>query len=1574
MGAVLIGSSMFSNMVYAQESSAVRESSIVSTDLKGEEDKLYDETAQGVSFGDVSYGDFSSMDAVRADKSIVSLEKPEDIIIKIGEKLKLPETVAVLYSDNTPGTVSVVWNEEDTAKADINAAGEYAVSGVVAGYDGTVTVMVIVKTTSEEILASLDGYTEGGSSASRTAAKNAENNERRVRIKYTDGNNHAYSRRAYFQFPLDNLDIGIDKAELRLVLQSGISAEALTSTYYVGAVEEDLNSLTWQGWETWEEPEEKVAFTVNDNFSAASAGGVITVDVTQLVTAALDAGKAGIVLCAYIPVRAENNGLEIYSIRADAENQPRLIISSAPSELETIVSIGEIRAETEAGVLPQLPQEVEVTYNTGRTGLAGVVWELGSVSFDELGQVTVYGTVAETQIRAMAVVTVKKVNQSDRQNMPVDQNIYVQGGAHANLNPTQYASAPAYVEGELRIKNSNSNQAYSRRVYISYDLTGMKDDFHKAEMKLRWKAQESQWSSSDVYLLNDSDFREDTITWNSAPAHGSEPLTAIRPQDIQDEEVTVDITEAVRQALADGKTAIGFMIENGSPADTNGLILYSSRGGEGRQPYLTAYKIDIISIADVELDTVLATAPQLPQEVTVQCYDGSSRQEDVIWETISPDSYASVGNFTVQGRLKNYINLKVQAVVNVKISEDYKGKAYYVSSSEGDDNNDGLTPETAWASLSKVNSHGAFLPGDQILLKKGDIWNEYLRPQGNGVEGMPITLSGYGEGGPDLRPVINGGGTDYYWLSGAVMLRNQEYWEIIGLEVTNIGEGETWGVANKNITARAGIMIWADDQNDIKDHIYIRDCYVHEVTSFTEFVGDLATKIGGITIRAGNQDPDLNNVSPTNKAGFNHVRVENNVVIRTTIEGIRNAGGINTDIAFRNNYIQDVIGDGIVLANGFGTQNVVEKNVVVRPATKMLHGGSYYAGVWVWQTNDVLFQYNAVYGTLNGSGDGEAFDADMDSARTIFQYNYSQYNSGGVCLFMQRQTDTVFRYNVSVNDGWRPGEEILNAHSLPGSDANTVPDVYNNTFYVGRNTNLFGATGGNRFARFRNNIVIVGDGVTLQFNKANLSTDSLIENNIFWYEGADKQGAYSTLLARTGRNQAQMETAGNLFADPMLKDPRGALEHYQDGDSMSPEEARQLLETDLVERLRGQAAKFEPLEGSPAIGAGTPITLKTGYPENVTKDIMGRAVDANKPSIGALEPKPVLEAPVFTKDLAPSMSVDEDGTVALSVQAAGEGVITYQWFKNGEEIPQATDNVYTLTNAGKDDAGEYKVRATAVQDQHTLWTDSAACVLTVLPAARYSVSISVPGGNGSATADRVSVKTGSKVIITLLPDAGYKTGSVAVNGIALEKPFGEQFELIVEEDVTITVMFEKADQPADDEYSISIKVPGGNGSVKADRTLVKKGEKVMITMLPDAGFKTGSVTINGTALMGPFGGKLELTAEANMEITVVFEKIDQSSGNDQKPDDGKSDPGGSAPGEDTGSAQTVPGSESTRIASPLTGDNSPDIFLMTQTNKGQLALADGQTVAVITVAGIFAVAMGGFFLMILVYRKHRNRK
>ncbi len=83
------------------------------------------------------------------------------------------------------------------------------------------------------------------------------------------------------------------------------------------------------------------------------------------------------------------------------------------------------------------------------------------------------------------------------------------------------------------------------------------------------------------------------------------------------------------------------------------------------------------------------------------------------------------------------------------LGETYTGTAYYVSNS-GDDNNDGLSPETAWATLEKAES--AYLQyGDAVFFERGGSWHGTLKMK------YGVTYSAYGEG---VKPIITGSPQD----------------------------------------------------------------------------------------------------------------------------------------------------------------------------------------------------------------------------------------------------------------------------------------------------------------------------------------------------------------------------------------------------------------------------------------------------------------------------------------------------------------------------------------------------------------------------------------------------------------------------------------------------------------------------------------------------------------------------------------------------------------------------------------------------------------------------------------------
>ncbi len=85
---------------------------------------------------------------------------------------------------------------------------------------------------------------------------------------------------------------------------------------------------------------------------------------------------------------------------------------------------------------------------------------------------------------------------------------------------------------------------------------------------------------------------------------------------------------------------------------------------------------------------------------------------------------------------------------------------YYVSPA-GSDANNGVSPNTAWQTVARVNA-SAFQPGDQVLFQRGGQWHESLIASSSGTQTSPITFGDYGSG---AKPK--------FW--GSVVLTNSQF-------------------------------------------------------------------------------------------------------------------------------------------------------------------------------------------------------------------------------------------------------------------------------------------------------------------------------------------------------------------------------------------------------------------------------------------------------------------------------------------------------------------------------------------------------------------------------------------------------------------------------------------------------------------------------------------------------------------------------------------------------------------------------------------------------------------------------
>jgi hypothetical protein len=393
--------------------------------------------------------------------------------------------------------------------------------------------------------------------------------------------------------------------------------------------------------------------------------------------------------------------------------------------------------------------------------------------------------------------------------------------------------------------------------------------------------------------------------------------------------------------------------------------------------------------------------------------------------------------------------------------------ADYHVSPDGNDQSDGLTPDTAWRTLSRANEV-TLQPGDKLLLQSGGKWTGLLRPKGSGIQDKPILLGRYGEGPlPRIQMPPEAG--------VVIRFENQDFWEVSDLEIT--------GGNAKPDAVVGGVHFVANNAGRILRHVVVRNCVIRDLGgSFKEYES-CAIWVG---VEGWNTEHGLTTT-------FEWVRIENNRVRNTGRCGILvwtcSAPAGQTDgnhmfregllpsnhVTIRKNIIEDLGGDAILVLGS--VKPLIEYNTVRRsclrtgdPKFPARHGyNPASAAVWLHSCLEGVMQFNEVTATgkQQGNNDGMAFDFDFNCKNCVLQYNVSRDNAGGFLPIMQSARENIARYNLSIGDR----DHLL--YLVGRLEENNL--VHNNTFHM---------TEGDGYiiprARIWNNIFLVTGSATLE--------------------------------------------------------------------------------------------------------------------------------------------------------------------------------------------------------------------------------------------------------------------------------------------------------------------------------------------------------------------------------------------------------------------------------------------------------------------------------------------------------------
>ncbi len=460
------------------------------------------------------------------------------------------------------------------------------------------------------------------------------------------------------------------------------------------------------------------------------------------------------------------------------------------------------------------------------------------------------------------------------------------------------------------------------------------------------------------------------------------------------------------------------------------------------------------------------------------------------------------------------------------------GIIYYVSAS-GNDTNDGLSPETAWQTIGRVNA-GNYQPGDSILFEGGQTFEGALQftaenAHGTGSVQSPISISSFGEG----RAALSGGGLTAVDAAG---------FAIENIVFTGGGEASAAGIAiyNNSPAVLSGLRVV---DVEISGFAY----------AMLLITGEPPSKI---------QDIHLERVSAhDNAAGpsfFGYLTQSG------TVNGHYGIGSVYIgDSEFFDNtgWGQYNLGYGVTLMNA---ENVtIECNIIHDNGGDNLPPGEFANGpsaITIYDGHNVTIQNNEIY-RQRRDPDGPTDNAGIDlwATDSLVQYNYVHDNEGwGIILAAGDPNDPnevfpwpgerlTIRYNIFENNGRAlPNSSIPEALGAELFLFGPVKDfdVYGNTLY---SRNAFGpppsgdANQGmiSIFAvppyrepqglRFRNNILIAEDQV--RFVELSTTGEAVFVNNAYIGGAAVRQVKWGNDLYDTVAAWSEATGQAAILAD-----------------------------------------------------------------------------------------------------------------------------------------------------------------------------------------------------------------------------------------------------------------------------------------------------------------------------------------------------------------------------------------------------------------------------------------------------------
>ena len=671
--------------------------------------------------------------------------------------------------------------------------------------------------------------------------------------------------------------------------------------------------------------------------------------------------------------------------------------------------------------------------------------------------------------------------------------------------------------------------------------------------------------------------------------------------------------------VANGTDWTSFTVKFTTPSDATTVDAFTW-ADNGAQGYLDNVKlVKVESALDwTEFDETLEAVEALKEADWTA--DSWNEFQKVVEEAKAFKQNAT--DTTKQREIREMI-YKVKAAQEelISINEPTGDVSYYVDAENGNDDNDGTSPETAWKTLRKASSIRKLTAGGKILLKAGCTWNgeQLLVKNAEGTAENPVVIGSYGEG---AKPVINGNGANWTYATkedlAAVHIKNSQNIVVENLDITNwdasAGEIGTYKQSSKLLS---GLVVENRDAGELAN-VTIRNNKIHDVNG--KMAGGADKGAGGLIVLV---TGDGSNHTGKVESYYAGLTIDGNEVYNVCHEaiymesvwasrtlvggsssdtGYQNAGNGNwigsSDVEINNNYVHDVAGDGIVPINT--TDATVEYNLIDNSADSNwdYSANPNHAALWSWDSNNVTFRYNEAFNTSEHSigsavgNDSMAFDFDYGVQNCVYEYNYSHDNLGGflmLCPGPGASVNNIARYNVSVNDGKYDGAPMIRMGT--GKYGSLGIQIYNNSMYWENNGGYTMAlTPDSAWEGTSIKDVTVFNNIFYGPAKANsMSSKVSYANNLVYSNDGSAQNVY----------KANANDENAVYADPKFVNTEDfTTGTWADG------------KTTL-----GTVDGFKIQEDSPAIDAGRALPEAPSY----TDDTLGKELVKNEAAIPTVD-------------------------------------------------------------------------------------------------------------------------------------------------------------------------------------------------------------------------------------------------------------------------------------------------------------------------------------------------------------------